>query len=435
MDICSPRKRNGSRMELDLSMLAPRGSMWLRLCVAFFLFCQTQAVSIIDREVYGEWTGKQGDKLTQTIFLSQFVLSAVFFYAGRRRWRLLREGALVWLFLAAFLICSAMWSVSAGATVRAGVQYASLIVAAIGVAETLEADEFMNILAQVCFFSALASLVLLVSWPATVYSGSGDFRGVYSQKNSLGEAMALGALACLHGIWAERRRRILRIFMLLTIVVATVLSKSTTSLLAVLLFIGFGTAIKKAGMKALLIVTPVALVGFFGQDFLIEMLGKDPTLTGRTDIWTHVIPDIWQSPLLGWGYAAFWTRENPAANNISIALGWWVPEAHNGVLEILLSAGLVGAALYLYILIRTFRLSIILLRTRKFAWGLTCFVNCAGVVLIGVSEEVLIYGSAVTVVFIVTALFCERYVRELRSPVRYSPASAALHLHTQVQTF
>ena len=141
-------------------MPAPRERWWLRFGVAYFLLCQIQALSLIDRSLYGEWMGKPGDKLTQLIGISQIAIGLVLFYAGSRRWRSVRKGAALWLSLAAFLIFAATWSVNSGATTRAILQYVSLIVAAIGVAENLDADEFMDILAKVCFLAAVFSLLL-----------------------------------------------------------------------------------------------------------------------------------------------------------------------------------------------------------------------------------------------------------------------------------
>ena len=109
-------------------------------------------------------------------------------------------------------------------------------------------------------------------------------------------------------------------------------------------------------------------------------------MTGRTDIWGYVIPDIYQRPLLGWGYQAFWSTDNPAAWAISNALHWWVPQAHNGMLEILLSVGLIGAVWFIYLWGRTVRLSLECMETSESAMAITCLSMCAGAVLVGVSE-------------------------------------------------
>ena len=225
--------------------------------------------------------------------------------------------------------------------------------------------------------------------------------------------------------WAKTRGRSFRIAMLLTIVFIAIKSESATSLLVIALFVGLGTAIEKLRVKGILIAAPVALAALLGRDLLIEMLGKDPTLTGRTEIWAAVIPDIWQRPLVGWGYAAFWTTDNSAAWEISNALHWWVPQAHNGVLEILLSAGLVGAIVYVSLLARAFRMSTLCMRTDKPALGVTSFLSCVGIVLTGVSENVLIYPSAPTVVFLITLFCCERTLWEARRRQFSSPPPGA----------
>ena len=61
----------------------------------------------------------------------------------------------------------------------------------------------------------------------------------------------MGALACLHGFWAKQRGAPLRFVMLLTITFVTALSASTTSMLAIFLFVVFGAAIRKFGMQSL----------------------------------------------------------------------------------------------------------------------------------------------------------------------------------------
>lgn len=168
------------------------------------------------------------------------------------------------------------------------------------------------------------------------------------------------------------------------------------------------------GIVGLIILVPATLILALDMDSLMQALGKDPTLTGRTDIWAYVVIDIYQRPLLGWGYAAFWSLNNPAALQISESLKWIVPEAHNGILEILLSAGLIGAVMFLYLWGRTLVVSIKCMQTVESSVGITGFLVCAGVVLEGVSEWVLLYPGPLTSVFFVTGFFCERAISRSR---------------------
>ena len=48
-------------------------------------------------------------------------------------------------------------------------------------------------------------------------------------------------------------------------------------------------------------------------DGVLVALGKDPTLTGRTEIWEHAWPLLAERPLLGHSMASFWQPESSRA--------------------------------------------------------------------------------------------------------------------------
>jgi exopolysaccharide production protein ExoQ len=76
-----------------------------------------------------------------------------------------------------------------------------------------------------------------------------------------------------------------------------------------------------------------------------ELVGRDATLTGRTDLWLAVIEFIAARPLLGYGYQAFWFGEDVSADVKEIA-GWVGASAHNGFLDLTLALGVVGATVF-----------------------------------------------------------------------------------------
>ena len=117
---------------------------WVRWAICWLLLCQIQAFSVIDRMFYGNWLGKPGNKFTQFINISQIIISIILFVAGSRRWASLQGSAILSLSLAAFLLCSAAWSVDAGATARTGISYFFFILGLIGAAENVEGDDFMD---------------------------------------------------------------------------------------------------------------------------------------------------------------------------------------------------------------------------------------------------------------------------------------------------
>ena len=144
-------------------------------------------------------------------------------------------------------------------------------------------------------------------------------------------------------------------------------------------------------------------------DTLLLLIGKDPTLTGRTVIWAYVIQDIWIKPWLGWGYYGFWTMSNPAAVEVSDAMGFVVPHAHNGLLEFLLSVGVLGTALFVFILVRNLVVASWCLRTRERSLGVSTISCCVGIIQIGISETVLLAPTeALTPLMFIAGLMCER---------------------------
>src|SRR5260370_32302582 len=80
---------------------------------------------------------------------------------------------------------------------------------------------------------------------------------------------------------------------------------------------------------------------------LLQAVGRDPTLTGRTALWEEVLR-IAGDPWFGVGFESFWLGERVKS---LWEAHWWRPnEAHNGYLEIFLTLGWVGVALFSFVM-------------------------------------------------------------------------------------
>jgi len=100
-----------------------------------------------------------------------------------------------------------------------------------------------------------------------------------------------------------------------------------------------------------------------GTSGLVQELGRNSTLTGRTLLWQAIL-SLKINPLLGVGYESFWLGSR--VEDISKITGLWPNEAHNGYLEILITLGWIGIAL-LALVIMTGYLNVI----KKFRRDLT----------------------------------------------------------------
>jgi exopolysaccharide production protein ExoQ len=402
------------------------------LATAFFIVKGLQAFDFVDRLIYGEWAGKTGDKITQGLNVLLIVSSLVLFTRGRHRLRSIRNGASLALGLAGFFVVSSLWSIDAPTTLRAAILYFSVVIGAVGIATNLEVDEFMDLLAQICFVAGVVSLILLIVSPATAFAAGVDFRGIFSQKNTLGRAMTIGALASLHGLRADARGRLRRTVFLVLVTIVALKSGSATSCLTIFAFCGIDVAIalfRKGGFARVLGIgltisaAPILVSAAIFPDAMLEILGKEPTLSGRTEIWALVIPNIYEKLWFGWGYLAFWSNANPAAIQIGDLLHMSVPQAHNGLLEMLLHIGLVGTVFVIFLWAKAAKLALRCMQTGETALAMSCLFSCAGIILIGISETVLLDPfEAPTSFFFITWFFCERMVRAARLR-RYSKSS------------
>jgi len=384
-----------------------------------------EAFDIVDRMVYGAWQAKPGDKLTQTLNLLLILASLWLFRQGFRRARSAGAGAMLALALVGFLLLSTAWSIDPGTTIRRGVLYLFVVLGSIGIAGTLDSDELMDLVVLLCGICVGASLVILVISPTAILDPGGTgLRGVFTSKNALGQVMAIAVLASLHGIRASRRGRLRKTIMLIVFILVAFASKSATSWLTIFIFCSIdgiitlyrkGGVARFVGVSLIAVLGPITLFQALFPDVVLEMIGKDPTLTGRTVLWAYVMIDIAQRPFVGWGYYAFWSQSNPAATEISDTLRWYVPEAHNGLLEILLNVGFLGAAFFIFLWIRNVSIAWRCMRTTAKNQGATALLLYIGIVLIGIAESMMIEPfQPTTGMFFMLGLICERALRSAR---------------------
>lgn len=97
----------------------------------------------------------------------------------------------------------------------------------------------------------------------------------------------------------------------------------------------------------LVAVLAVMALPFLDAGGLLKgIIGRDTTLTGRTEIWRMLLSEK-VNPLIGVGFYSFWLGER--SNKLSEKYHYSLNEAHNGYLELYLNSGLIGVFLLLSI--------------------------------------------------------------------------------------
>jgi exopolysaccharide production protein ExoQ len=110
---------------------------------------------------------------------------------------------------------------------------------------------------------------------------------------------------------------------------------------------------------------------------LLQAVGRNPTLTDRTEIWRLVLGMV-QNPIFGSGFESFWlgTRLEKLWS-----MYWWHPtEAHNGYIEIYLNLGWVGLLLLALVLVNGYRTVITAFRRNLPAGSLRLAFFAVGIV-------------------------------------------------------
>jgi O-antigen ligase len=192
------------------------------------------------------------------------------------------------------------------------------------------------------------------------WTGTPYYNGVSIGKNGLGYVCLVFGLASLSRFLAAfyrvKPRRINGTLIAHGVVLAMVLwlfwkANSATSLACFLIGGGLITLtslrafdLSPRAVHILLAgIVSLCLFGLFLDDAgLVQAMGRDPTLTGRTELWQELLRTS-VDPWFGTGFESFWLGKRA---KLLWEHHWWHPnQAHNGYLEIYLNLGVVGIGL------------------------------------------------------------------------------------------
>lgn len=283
-------------------------------------------------------------------------------------WAIWRERAHAWrtawaapvlMTLLGLAFISTLWSIDSAATLRRSVWLALTTAFGLYLAWRYEWRALVQILAGAFLVLIAGSLVVGILAPSIgrmSFEHPGAWGGLWTHKNTLGGIMALGVVICASAAAVAPAQRRLWITCALGAFALVLLSTSKTALIASVLglgVIGACMAVRRGPASAVLVVAGVlsavllgASIVLLAPDLVVAALGRDLTLTGRTDIWEASGAAVSARPWLGYGYYAFWLPDNGPAYWVREAVQWQVASAHSGWLELALGLGRVGIVLF-----------------------------------------------------------------------------------------
>ena len=204
---------------------------------------------------------------------------------------------------------------------------------------------------------AVASLVAFLGGAPWARADDDSLVGLLAHRNSVG---AVAGIALCLWLCGARQRGALSVAMPVLLGYILWLSDSRTSQAAVAVTLACVVcdraivANRRLGVAAalgFLVASIVAYHAMGGIGYALEGVGKNETLTGRTELW-RLLLDLGQShPIRGYGYSAVWA-EGSATRAVIDTKFAGITSSHNILLEAFLALGVIGAALILASLAR-----------------------------------------------------------------------------------
>ena len=265
---------------------------------------------------------------------------------------------LIAMLLVGLAFASKWWSLAPDVTVRRVMALFFTSLFAVWLAATFPGRRLPVLLAWTGLFMGIGALLFVFGWPAVGVhheANAGLWRGMWSEKNQMGWVMTGSAVAAAAVIASPGKGREMAVVSWLLSVLLVLGTQSKTSLLCLIgatALIGGLWILRKvppaltvAGVwLGVIVAGAIVAVAIYDSGLILQALGKDPTLTGRTQIWDALFRQSALRPWTGYGYSAFWGSHSTPANYIRLETQWVVPSAHNGWMEILVELGRIGIA-------------------------------------------------------------------------------------------
>lgn len=344
---------------------------------------------------------------------------------------------LLWVLLAVALV-SPFWSDTPMLTLEKIMPLVRVTVFGVYLATCYSLREQLQLFAWMFGAASVLSLLFALFLPSYGVMGrgfvanledvihTGAWRGVYVHKNDLGNITALGGVTFfLNATNNFSFRKIMWAGFIMSLAVILG-SKSQTGFLVVLIAMvltPFYKALRWHHKKALpflimtiLITGVIAILFVSNTEFILNSLGRDATLTGRTEIWPVVINKIQERPWLGYGYETFWLGkwEGETADVWREIGGDFQPtHAHSGFLELYLGLGLIGLIIFAVSFLSISLQALMWARHVQGAEGLAPLLYLTCLVFMNLSESRFMIGTIHWLIYVTITVSMHSTVNKL----------------------
>lgn len=289
-----------------------------------------------------------------------------FFRDWERTWPVLRRGFIL-LLVPGWWMISTYWSPEPGLAFKSGLQSLLSMMICVVLASRMDIKTLLIVLLIGSFVIALRCLPQgLLDLSLGRHS-----KAIFNHKNQLGLNMSILWVVSLALLLSPGVPKLVRVVAMVALPIALLLvfaSQSATAILlsfgmtgvvlGPMLYMGRGNVMTSARVFFMCMTVTAAMVGIVTWINLIsvdpitlvlEALGKDRGLTGRTDLWAIAMAEIAERPVFGTGARGYW-RYDDAPFVRQIFIDYYKERGnlfhfHNSWLELSVNLGLIGSGL------------------------------------------------------------------------------------------
>ncbi len=266
--------------------------------------------------------------------------------------------------LIALSVISMLWAYSPEITARRSVGLLLSALFGVYLVVRFPLPQLLRIVAWVALLRVALDYALVFGLPDIGVTSADQWQGRAPGKNNLGRDSVLGGMIMIWHVIGNRQFRLLFVLGTVGAFGLVLGSQSTTAFVSMILLTLalpvyqmlrakktlFGAVLVSLGGGSML----AAAVSLSQLPAITSALGKDVTLTGRTTLWVDSIAAIADRPILGAGFGSFWLGWFSPNHDIWVALGSFrTPHAHNGLIDVALDLGIIGALLYAGVFVRS----------------------------------------------------------------------------------
>ncbi|WP_123193653.1 O-antigen ligase family protein [Pannonibacter phragmitetus] len=333
--------------------LSFRATFTLTACILFF----------VDVAGIWLWTASDGEVALVEKFGGDFfriaALALLVLSFNKKQITIASRLPLIFFILSLYMLLSAIFSPKYEYAILQYIRFLAILFMFTAISAYQFEKEFDKGIERVFLLTLIGSLILAIIAPslAVMHSAGldGSVRGLFTHKNIFASFSVLTFAWLLTSSALSSRRKML-LFLLTALSITSARSATSIVLLAVVIFSYFFSSRLIINRNKILILPTIliasALFAFAISyaEVVFSLLGRDATLTGRTEFWSYLLNVHRQQPVFGYGYNSIMEYEEIVAPLREFVYTKFT-SSHNSYLDIILNLGWLGFFLFLALIV------------------------------------------------------------------------------------